>query len=202
MKKLFSLILIALFMIDFVFADEYVISKIECVDAENYHDRQLSFKYDDEDDVYYIYRSTYSRSYWFTLTTDKLNQLRKNIKKIQDWSKLAKENRSSIGKEVPDSLIKVEGTMKSGNDWYSTRWDIPLNFIFVSSFSDKSEITSFMIRGGEQESRQNEFIDIEFESVLFINDYIDKFAEAINEETVEKAKKKHADEKKQEDLFN
>ena len=36
-----------------------------------------------------------------------------------------------------------------------------------------------MIRGDEQESRQNEFIDIEFESVLFINDYIDKFAEAI-----------------------
>ena len=202
MKKIFSFVILTFLMISSVFADEYVISKIECIEAEHYYDRELSFKYDDEDDVYYIYRSTYSKAYWFTLTPTKLEQLRKNIKKVQEWSKIAKENKSSISKEVPDSLIKVEGIMKSGNDWYTTRWDIPLNFFFISSPSEGVEIVSFLMRGGEQESRQNEFIDIEFESVIFINNDIDKFAEAISVETIENAKKKHAEEKKQEDMFN
>lgn len=192
---------ICFFIVTICFADEYVISKIECVETQNLYDRELTLKYDDEDNVFYLFRSTYSRSYWFTLNPSKLEQLRQNLIKTQEWGKLAKDNKSSIKKEIPNSVIKVSGTMKSGNDWYTTYKDIPLKFFFVSSFSDDFEIVSLMLVGDEQESKQNQFIDIEFESVLFLNSEIDDFANAISKETVDNAIKKHTEEKQAADIF-
>lgn len=201
MKKIICFI-ISVFITIIGFADEYLISTIECVEPDNFYDSELTLKYDDENDVYYIFRSTFSRSYWFTFTPEKLEQLRNNLKKAKEWSKLANSNKSSINKELPNSLITVEGTMKSGNDWYTTRWDIPLNFFFISSFSDGVGAVTLLMRGGAQESKQNQFIDVEFESVVFINSEIDDFFKAISKETVEKEKENRKKQKKDAELFN
>lgn len=202
MKKIFALVTVFLMGFSAVIADEYVVSKIECISADGFFARELTFKYDDSENVYYLYRSTYSGAYWFTLTPDKLEKLRANLNKVQEWSKLARESRSSIYKELPDSKISVDGIMKFGNDWYSTRWNIDLNFFFVSQITEESDVISLLLRGGAEESRQNQFIDIEFESVFFLNNEIDSFINAISEETVEGAKKQHAKEKSAADMFN
>ena len=44
---------------------------------------------------------------------------------------MAKENVVELSKELPDSVIEVEGTLKSGSDWYYSRFDIPLKFIWL-----------------------------------------------------------------------
>lgn len=201
MKKIICFI-ISVFITIIGFADEYLISTIECVEPDNFYDSELTLKYDDENDVYYIFRSTFSRSYWFTFTPEKLDQLRNILKKAEEWSKLANNHKSSISKELPDSLMKVEGTMKSGNDWYTTRWDISLNFFFISLFSDDTGAVTLLMKGGSQESKQNQFIDIEFESVVFLNSEIDDFLNAISKETVEKAKINREKQKKAAELFN
>ena len=201
MKRMICLFLVMLMGV-VAFADEYVISKIKCLDTEFYYSREITFKYDDEDDVYYFYRSGYSLSYWFTLTPDEVEKLRNVLIKVKEWGKIAKENKATISKEIPDSVIEVEGTMKSGNSWYVTRREIPLHFFFISSFSDDAELTSLTIVGGEVESKQNQFVGIEFEDVLFINTSIDDFIKAISKETVEEAKRKHANQKNASGLFN
>lgn len=202
MKKL--LILILVFVIGFseVFADEYIVSNVECVDAKYMNNRELMLKYDDEDDVYYLCRYTHSAIYWFSFTPTKMEMLRANIKKAQEWAILAKENKSTITKELPNSTIKVSGTMKRGNEWFSTRNDISLNFFFVSHITDEGEITTLLLRGDEEESRQNQFVDIEFESVVFVNKDIDAFLDAISPESISAAKERHAAEKKSADMFN
>lgn len=202
MKKIFALVTVFILGLSTLFADEYVVSKIECIAADGLYDRELTFKYDDSENVYYLCRSTYSAVYWFTLTPENLEKLRANLKKVQEWAKLAKENKSSISKELPDSSFSVEGTMKRGNNWYSTKWNIELNFFFISHISDEGEIISFMIRGGEKSSKQNQYIDIEFESVVFLNTEIDALINAISSETIEAAKLKHCQEMKTADMFN
>ncbi len=202
MKRLLTLIAVLFMGLSAVFADEYVISKVDCIAADGLYDRELTFKYDDELNVYYIFRSTYSAAYWFTLTPAKLEKFRENLNKVQEWSKLAKEKKASISKELPDSKISVEGAMKRGNNWYSTSWNIDLNFFFISQINDGAEIISLLLRGGEEESIQNEFVDIEFESVVFLNSEIDSLISAISNETIEEAKNKHAHEKITSDMFN
>ncbi len=202
MKRLLTLIAVLFMGLSAISADEYVISKIDCVAADGFYDRELTFKYDDEENVYYICRSTYSSAYWFILTPAKLEKFRANLNKVQEWSKLAKENKASISKELPDSKISVYGIMKRGNDWYSTRWNIDLNFFFISQINEESEIISLLLRGGEEESIQNEFVDIEFESVAFFNYEIDSLISAISNETIEAAKTRHDQEKTISDMFN
>lgn len=202
MKKILTVLLGLFIMSASAFADEFYISSFDCVEAEHYHDREISLKYDDEDDIFYLYQSFYSSSYWFTLTPAKLELLRKNIAKAQEWTKLARENKTKVTKQLPDSTIKVPGAKRSGNDWYTTRYDLTLDFFFISVIDDSSDLVTLMIRGDEEESRQNQFIDIEFESVIFLNDQIDAFAKAISEETIQAAKQERLNEKKTADLFN
>lgn len=202
MKKIITFVTILLVGLSAALADEYVISNIECYSSEGFYDRELTFKYDDEEDVYYICRYTYSTAYWFTFTPTQLEKLREVLSKTQEWVKIASENRTSITKELPDSAISVRGIMKQGNNWYTTKWDIPLNFFFISQISENSELLTLFIRGNKEDSKQNQFIDIEFESVVFFDDGIEAFAKAISPETIEAAKEKHAQEKKSEDLFN
>lgn len=202
MKKLFLLISFIIFGLSTLSADEYVVTKFKCLAADGLYEREIDLKYDDKENVYYLFSSSYSTAYWFILSPEKLEKLRSNLQKVQDWSKLAKENKSSISKELPDSKISIEGIMLTNNDWYTTRWDIPLNFFFVSQINEGAEIISLLIRGGAAESRQNEFIDIEFDSIIFINNQIDEFINAISSETIETGKNNHKEQKKAAEMFN
>lgn len=86
MKKIFALVTVFILGLSTLFADEYVVSKIECIAADGLYDRELTFKYDDSENVYYLCRSTYSAVYWFTLTPENLEKLRANLKKVQEWA--------------------------------------------------------------------------------------------------------------------
>ena len=200
MKKRICLLLV-LFAVINVFADEYVISKIKYYDGD-YYTRELSLKYSDKNDEYYLFRSTYSRSYWYTLTSDSLDKLRNNLAKTKEWEQLAKANKSTITKELPDSVIEVEGTMKSGSEWYFTSSDIPLSFHFMSNIADDHESVALYLLGGEKGTTKNKYITIEFESMLIVDSQIDDFINAISEETINEAKLKHEKEKNTADLFN
>lgn len=202
MKIKYLFFIIIFLNLSCIFADEYIISKLNCVEPENYYKRELLLKYDDEDDVYYLYKSTYSHSYWYTLTAADLDKFRTNVEKAKEWINIAKKNKVSVKKELPDSELSVEGAKKSGNDWYFTRWDIDISFLFAAGFENDKELFILLLEGGESESSENMFIDIEFESVFFMNDQIYGLSNAISKETVEKAKLKHEEDKKTADMFN
>lgn len=91
MKIKYLFFIIIFLNLSCIFADEYIISKLNCVEPENYYKRELLLKYDDEDDVYYLYKSTYSHSYWYTLTAADLDKFRTNVEKAKEWINIAKK---------------------------------------------------------------------------------------------------------------
>lgn len=184
-----------------LYADEFIISEIQCY-ADNgvgINDEEINFKYDDESNVYYLQRSTFLDSYWFYIYPSDLEKLRANLAKAKEWSKIAKDNKVDVTKEIPNSTISIEATMKSSNDWYHTRRNIPLKFFFVADMEE--QICMFIIKGGAQKSLKNEYIEIEFEDLIFVEDQIDDFIDAISPETIEKAIAKHQQKKKSSELF-
>lgn len=202
MKKLVIFLSVLILGLSAVFADEYPVSTIKAFDVKDYYEQELTLKYDDSENVYYLFRSTYRGSYWFTLTPTKLEKLRATVKKAQEWSAIAIEKKTSVKKELPDSELKVPGTLHSGSDWYTTRWDLTLKYHFVAEVNDTTSIVSILLVGDEEASRQNQYMDIEFPSYVFINSQIDDLANAISEETIKKAKENHKAEKEAADMFN
>ncbi len=200
MKRVLCLVFVVLLSVN-SFCDEYVVSKFSYYDSD-FYSHEMTLKYSDKNNEFYLFRSTYSRSYWFTLTPEKLDALRNNLTKVKEWEKVAKDNKSTITKELPDAIINVEGTMKSGSDWYFTSSDIPLNFFFMSNISDDHESVALYLPGGEKGSTKNKYITIEFESMLLADAQIDDFIKAISEETINEAILKHENEKNTADLFN
>ena len=196
-KNIFVFIIFMLFSFA-IYADEYVISEI---DGYNLKDEkvEINFKYDDGYNIYYLQRSTYSNVYWFHLIPIDLEQLKANLAKAKEWAKIAKENKTDVIKEIPNSKIGIKATMKSGNEWYTTRKNLSLNFVFASV--ENGSAYSVMLYGEEEKSTQNEFIGIEFEPIYFAGKQIDDFIDAISPETIEKAKSKHQQEKKNAELF-
>ena len=202
MKKVLLVLFLFIISIPGLYADEYVISKVQCL-MENFgriNTEEISFKYDDENDLYYLQRSTYTQIYVYIFKPSDLEQLRSNFLKANNWIKIAKDNKVSVSpKEMPNSAIPVKGAMKSGSNWYTTRLNIPLKFFFACDVNES--FYTLTIKGGSEKSSQNEFIDIEFDLLVFFNEQIDAFIDAISPENIERAKAKHQQEKKASELF-
>lgn len=201
MKKVLLVLFLFIIFISGLYADEYVISTIQCLMEEygTISTEEINFKYDDEKNLYYLQWSKYAQSYWFYIYPSDLEQIRANLKKAKEWEKIAKDNKTNVTKEIPNSAISVKATMKSSNDWYTTRRNIPLNFFFACDV--RESFYTLIIRGGAEKSTQNEFIDIEFNTLVFDSKQISDFSAAISHETVEQAKIKHQQGKKAADLF-
>lgn len=200
-KNLFIFFLFITFTFS-LFADEYVISDIQCYKKAfgNIEKEEISFKFfDDEDNSYSLQWSTYSRLYWFIFESDSLRQLRTNLLKAKEWINIAKENKTNITKEIPNSSISFLGAMRSDNNFYTAKRLIPIRFFFACDV-EKSYYTIFL-EGRTEKTMQNEFVDIEFENIYFVNNQIDDFIDAISPEIIEKAKLRHQQEKKASDLF-
>ena len=56
--------------------------------------------------------------------------------------------------------------------------------------------------GNQQLNNFGAFIDIEFDSIIFINNQIDEFINAISSETIETGKNNHKEQKKAAEMFN
>ena len=201
MKKLFLEVSLLSSFLAFGFTDEYIISTIDCYDAKYFLEEQIYFKYDDEENLYYLQKKDYFSSAWYVLTPENLEILRANIKKALDWGKIAKENKTSISKELPDSQIKVSAIKEYHNEWYSSSRDITLTFNFLSVVEHSTVICSLVIYGNQVPSLQNQYIDIEFEEVIFTTDLIEYFYDSISPETIEAAQKQHEKQKEAEALF-
>ena len=151
---------------------------------------------------YCVFFYSGSARYWFSFTSDGVEKLRINLQKVQEWSKLAKEKKLSIRKELPNSNIYVLGKMCVGNRWYSSKSYTPLSFYFHSEIENDKEAIILGILGGTVVSSENEFVDIKFEDIVFLNEQIDLFINAISSKTVESAREKYEKEKKDSDIFN
>ena len=138
----------------------------------------------------------------FFFTSDEVEKLRINLQKVQEWSKLAKEKKVSIKKELPNSKIYVQGEKRIGNNFYSSTYETPLLFTFISIIENDRVHTSLRIEGESVVSSENEFVNIEFGQIVFLNEQIDLFINAISSKTVESAREKYEKEKKDSDLFN
>lgn len=201
MKKLLLVVGLLFVVLAAGFTDEYVISTIDCYRTDYFFEKELVFKYDDENDLYYLYSSNSYSACWFILTPEDLEILRANVGKALDWIQIAKDNNTSVTKELPDSKMYIKAIMRRGDDWYNSRREITLTFTFLSKIEPNEVLCSLLIDGTEVPTVQNQYIDIEFEDVVFVDDLIDFFYNAISEETIEKAKKQHEKQKEVDALF-
>ena len=151
---------------------------------------------------YCVFFYSGSARYWFYFTSDEVEKLRINLQKVQEWSKLAKEKKLSIEKELPNSKIYVQGNKYFGNKYYSSTYETPLLFTFISIIENDREYISLRIEGESVVSSENEFVNIEFGQIIFVNEQIDLFINAISSKTVESAREKYEKQKKDSDLFN
>lgn len=201
MKKILCVVCLLAVGLLQIFCDEYQISSFSGY-TEDFYEYELNLKYDDNKDIYYLFKKDYGSVYWYTLTPEKLDTLRANVEKVKQWIQIAKENKTSVTKELPDSKISTQGTLyTSSGDWYNSLLDIDLEFHFLSVM-EESEDFAIIIKGEKVRSEENKYIDIEFETMFLINNQIDYFAEAISVDSVEKAKKEHEKMKASQDLFN
>lgn len=213
MKKLFLLLLMLFcYLLTLSAEDCYVVSKFDgyvlddnrelvrrTIELQCYPGRHTFFG---EGGEYCMFFYSGSARYWFTFSSLEVEKLRSNLQKVQEWSKLAKEKKLSITKELPNSNIYVLGKMRVGNRWYSSISYTPLSFNFLSEIENDKETIGISIIGGTVVSSENEFVDIKFENIAFLNEQIDLFINAISSKTVESAREKYEKQKKDSDIFN
>lgn len=221
MKKFFLLLLVLFCCSSTLSADQYVecvdqylVSSFNCYAPDwdgEYVIRTIDFQYSFVRDPYFGERDEYSffyyrggRRYCFFFTSDDVEKLRSNLQKVQEWSKLAKENKLSITKDLPlpDSIISVRVQMCIGNKCYTSILKIPLTFRFFSEIDSDRETIILSIIGGTSVAFEDEFVDIEFEGIAFMNEQIDFFINAISSKAVESAREKYEKKKKDADMFN
>ena len=107
MKK----IIFSLFMLVGLFAalpaDELLLGEVPFVNMSEDSKDTFIIKYETEKDEYYIQTSDWLGVYKVIFNKEEFEAFRGAIAKIQDWSKLAKEKRVEVEKEIPDSNIEA-----------------------------------------------------------------------------------------------
>lgn len=210
MKKLFLLLLMLFcYLLPLSAEDCYVVSKFDGYASDDNgrpvrrtNEFQCYPTFFGEGGEYCVFFYSDSARYWFFFTSDEVEKLRINLQKVQEWSKLAKEKKVSIKKELPNSKIYVQGEKRIGNNFYSSTYETPLLFTFISIIENDRVHTSLRIEGESVVSSENEFVYIEFGQIVFLNEQIDLFINAISSKTVESAREKYEKEKKDSDIFN
>lgn len=203
MKKVFLLIGL-IFLLSFgLFADEY---SIFTGNAYTYNrvwkkldETQFLIKYDDEENIYYLFTVDWLNKIWIYLSEDDLQTIRNTIAKYQDWVKIAKENSVEIDKEIPNSSIRtIVSWLYGDDDWYSAS-GLVLSF---SAFSQTTQRHQLVITSNKVESYSNEFIDVELEPLYFDESEAQELLNGISTEKIEAAKEEHNKKKEAQDLFN
>ena len=202
--KRFLLVLFLMVFAHNLYADEFLIGKMQCYKVLNYnpdnlYPEEIAISYNDITYTYILQRSMYATSYRFTFFPFEIEKLRNNLSKIKEWEIIAKENKTSVSKELPNSIITVDGRMKM----YAT--NITRSFSLFSSVSiklnDEEVTTVFVITGeGGKPKKLGEEIFI-FDPLVFFAEDINKLSNLISPETLEQAKVKHQQEKKAAELF-
>lgn len=203
MKKIFLSIGLILLLSFGLFADEYTVFAGNAYTYnsvwKNLDETQFLIRYDDEENIYYLFTSDWLNKIWIYLSEDDLQTIRNTIAKYQDWVKIAKENRVEIDKEIPNSSIRTKVVWLYGDDdWYSAS-GLVLVFEVLSQNSQRHQL---VITSNKVESYSNEFIDVELEPLYFDESEAQELLNGISTEKIEAAKEEHNKKKEAQDLFN
>jgi hypothetical protein len=117
MRKLFICLLF--FVCIFTYAEEFTLFKGEYT-ANNFfgtEDCAVEIRYDDVDSVHYLFfrRPVTGTPIWIALKENDFVTLRNNLQKYIEWEKIAREQKTVITKELPDSKIAA-GRVIEGDD--------------------------------------------------------------------------------------
>ncbi len=203
MSKFLRCLLLIFFLGSYLCADEYVIDKISYYDFDTRIIKEMNFKYDDKRNIYYLQTSDFLTTAWIEITPDQLVCLRNTVKKSVDWANIAKENSTTVEKELPDSTITTDVIWSSGGEVYkNASWNkLDIHIHFVSVFENPNTVTSILLYAGKVSASNNKYENYEFPGVVMIDEQITDFSEIISENNINNAKDKHKEEKKVQDLF-
>lgn len=199
MKKVFFIFCILLVGITSTFADEYTVATYPILETNYWTEDNVTIRYEDETGQFMFYDGNSYSTLWMIFTAEDLNTMRKTAEKALEWKKIALENKAEVSKEIPDSMIYVELAESSGSSFYMGARKVPVSFNFVSTTN--AELIAILVVGGSTTASTNKYIDLEFTGQAILD--IQAFADAISEESINEAIKKHNDAiSNANDLFN
>lgn len=206
MKKVVLILLFAFVAMCFVFADEYVVSSYSYTDPDFGSEETVNIRYNDDDgDLFMFVISDYFSTKVLMFTKEDLESMQITAQKALEWQKTAVDNKAEVVKEIPNSKLRMIIGEIMGSSTYVGKTKVSVSFNFASIVDeDTGNVnTAMMIRSESTTDISNEFIDLDFPAQLIIDEDIQHFADAISEDTIQKAIDKHNNDVKiGNDLFN
>lgn len=202
MRKIIFIIFALVYSCFSINADEYLIyqgSAYQYNDfLKGFVDAQFLIKYDDEEEIYYIFTSDIFNDIWIDITSEQLAAIRSTVSKFIDWEKIATDKQVEIDKQIPDSEIDTSITWKYGDDWY-----FGSNFkIYFSAFSQNTERHQLVISSNKVDSKKNKYISAKLDTLYLDIDQVLSFDNGINQGKIQEIINEHNKMKKNQDLFN
>lgn len=183
-----------------IYADEITLGKVDCIKIENgnAYDRECRLRYDGN---YYLQiNSSYTIS-WIEIDQQQLESLRNMMLKFNEWKQIAKENKTDVNKEIPNSRISSKVLWQEGKKFCTSSYNIHL--IFYCATVDNGESASLILRSTEVHDKSNEYFTFETGSILFIDSATDEFIEMISQQNIDKKIEENKNKKnKSDNLFN
>ena len=111
MKKPLIIALLLILSFAYINADEHLLFSGKCGEYnsvwKNLNEKDYAIKYDDKDNVFYFRTADWINNAWIYLTWEDVAKLRKNLEKYFEWEKIAIENKVTIEKKLPFSLLYI-----------------------------------------------------------------------------------------------
>lgn len=205
MKKVVSILLFAFVAMCFVFADEYVVSSYSYTDPDFGSEETVNIRYNDDaddGDFFMFVISDYFSTKVLMFTKEDLESMRITAQKALEWQKTAVDNKAEVVKEIPNSKLRMIMGEIMGSSTYVGITSVSFNFASIVDEDTGNVNTAMMIRSESTTDISNEFIDLDFPVQLIMDKDIQHFADAISEDTIQKAIDKHNNDAKiADDLF-
>ena len=203
-KSILFLLLFFIF-ISYLSAEELFVGSVSYLDIDSTTEESFNVKYDTEEDLYYLQTSDWITVGWVILTPEQFKTLQATVDKALDWCTIAKDNQSSIKKEIPNSNINCSVLWQYGDDPYiNNPYDkLSITFQFFSIENDVNQIlSSLVLTAPKITASSNEFVDYKFPHMLIPEDFLQEFATIITDSNISSVVEKYNKAKAAEDLFN
>ena len=173
--------------------DAYVYNDV----FKNFNEAKYAFKYDDKDEVFYLFVTDIFNKAWIVITPEQLAILRNNLAKYIEWEKTAIANKVKIEKEIPNSAIKTKVVWQFGDEWYKAS-NLSLSFVFFSQSIARHQL---VIDSNKVKSSTNEFVTFKLDAMYFEKNQVLAFIKGISEEFISAEIKEYQNKKSAEKLF-
>lgn len=192
MKKLISMLILALVVGSGLFASQYVYYEGTCgqVISGKQSNVKYQLRYDDETEDLIFVREVGESLTAFFIPKANIDNLRKAIEKYNEWESIAIQNEKTLQKDIPDvgfttsELLSVYGV----NQQYSVD-------IYFTFFSQNVENHQIVIRGNKESGAMEDY--------YFSKGQANKLFEAISEAKLQEFKEALKAQKENEDsMFN